>query len=118
MAQGRLSMARKVGRVIKTILKVALVVVLSILMAGINLLANAGDTSCVASYVPANADADTTTYATDRVSGTSVANVFDDAKGDLAYPSRPDWEGTLPAHDGEPIQSDVSTWGGEMTTAT
>ena len=74
----------------------------------------AGDASCVSTYVPSNTDVDTTTYATDAKSGAEITNLFDDAKGDVTYLTRADWEGTFPQHDGTPLEGDVSTWGAEI----
>ena len=72
-----------------------------------------GDTSMVATYVPANTEVDTTTYAKDTYSGADITNQFDEASGDLTYLSRSDWEGTWPTHDGEPSDQ-ISTWGNEI----
>lgn len=74
----------------------------------------AGDASRVSTYVPSNTDVDTTTYATDAKSGAEITNLFDDAKGDVTYLTRADWEGTFPQHDGTPLEGDVSTWGAEI----
>jgi beta-glucosidase len=73
-----------------------------------------GDASRVSTYVPANTEVDTTTYATDSYSGAPVTNQFDDARGDITYLTRADWEGTFPQHDGEPLEGTVSTWGAEI----
>ena len=73
-----------------------------------------GNAALVNSYVPANTEVDTTTYATDSKSGSQVTNLFDDAKGDITYLTRADWEGTFPKHDGEPDENNVSTWGAEI----
>ncbi len=73
-----------------------------------------GNTAMVATYVPDNADVDTTTYATDSQTGEEVGNLFEDAAGDATYLSRSDWTGTWPAHDGEPLEGVVSTWGNEI----
>ena len=75
--------------------------------------ASGGDEGLVASYVPANADVDDSTYAFDSLTGEPVGNQLDDAAGDVVYLTRSDWEGTWPAHDGEPT-SQVSTWGNEI----
>lgn len=74
----------------------------------------AGDASRVSTYVPSNTDVDTTTYATDTKSGAEITNLFDDAKGDVTYLTRADWEGTFPQHDGTPLEGNVSTWGAEI----
>lgn len=74
----------------------------------------AGDASRVSAYVPSNTDVDTTTYATDAKSGAEITNLFDDAKGDVTYLTRADWEGTFPQHDGTPLEGNVSTWGAEI----
>ena len=73
----------------------------------------AGNKSLVDTYVPANADVDTTTYATDSLTGEKIENKLSDARGDVTYLTRADWEGTFPTHDGEPT-SQVSTWGNEI----
>ncbi len=73
-----------------------------------------GDAELVATYVPDNAEVDATTYATDELSGVAVTNQLDDAAGDLTYLSRSDWEATFPAHDGEPLEGAISTWGNEI----
>ncbi|MBM6774749.1 glycoside hydrolase family 3 C-terminal domain-containing protein [Olsenella profusa] len=72
-----------------------------------------GNAALVATYVPDNTEVDTTTYATDTLTGEEVTNRLDDAAGDLAYLTRSDWTGTFPTHDGEPT-SQVSTWGNEI----
>lgn len=72
-----------------------------------------GNTAMVAEYVPDNTEVDTTTYATDTLTGEEVTNRLDDAAGELTYLTRSDWEGTFPTHDGEPT-SLVSTWGNEI----
>ena len=74
----------------------------------------AGDASRVSTYVPSNTDVDTITYATDTKSGAEITNLFDDAKGDITYLTRADWEGTFPKHDGTPLEGNVSTWGAEI----
>ena len=76
--------------------------------AGVN-----GSKSLVDTYVPANTDVDVTTYATDTLTGEAVENRLSDARGDVTYLTRSDWEGTFPTHDGE-ITSQVSTWGNEI----
>ena len=73
----------------------------------------AGNKSLVDTYVPANADVDATTYATDSLTGEKIENELSDARGDVTYLTRADWEGTFPTHDGEPT-SQVSTWGNEI----
>ena len=73
-----------------------------------------GNAAMVATYVPDNADVDTTTYATDSYTGAEVTNLFDEASGDAAYLSRSDWTGTWPVHDGTPLEGTVSTWGNEI----
>lgn len=73
----------------------------------------AGDVSMVSTYVPANTEVDTTTYATDTQTGAEVTNRFDDAAGDVAYLTRSDWTGTFPKHDGE-VTDEISTWGNEI----
>ena len=72
-----------------------------------------GNTALVNEYVPDNTEVDTTTYATDTLTGEEVTNHLDDAAGELTYLTRSDWEGTFPTHDGEPT-SQVSTWGNEI----
>ena len=72
-----------------------------------------GNVAMTATYVPDNAEVDTTTYATDTLTGEEVTNRLDDAAGDLTYLTRSDWTGTFPTHDGEPT-SQVSTWGNEI----
>lgn len=73
----------------------------------------AGNADLVALYNPDIDDVDATTYATDSYSGADITNLFDDAKGDVTYLSRQDWQGSWPSHDGE--ASDVlSTWGNEI----
>ncbi len=72
-----------------------------------------GNASRVATYVPTNADVDTTTYAKDSLTGEKVANRLDSARGDATYLTRADWTGTFPTHDGE-VTSQVSTWGNEI----
>ncbi len=72
-----------------------------------------GDKALVGTYVPANADVDVTTYATDSLTGEAVSNRLSDARGDATYLTRADWEGTFPTHDGE-VTSQVSTWGNEI----
>jgi beta-glucosidase len=74
----------------------------------------AGDASRVSTYVPSNTDVDATTYATDAKSGAEITNLFGDAKGDITYLTRADWEGTFPQHDGTPLEGNVSTWGAEI----
>ena len=74
-----------------------------------------GNKSLVDTYVPANADVDTTTYATDSLTGEKIENKLSDARGDVTYLTRADWEGTFPTHDGEPT-SQVSTWGNEINS--
>ena len=73
-----------------------------------------GDASRTATYVPANTEVDTTTYAVDDYSGEKIENQLADAAGDVDYLSRADWEGTFPTHDGEPMEGEVSTWGNEI----
>ncbi len=73
-----------------------------------------GDASMAATYVPANADVDATTYATDPATGEAIGNELSDARGDATYLTRADWEGTFPTHDGTPYEGDVSDWGGEI----
>ena len=75
----------------------------------------AGNKSLVDTYVPANADVDATTYATDSLTGEKIENELSDARGDVTYLTRADWEGTFPTHDGEPT-SQVSTWGNEINS--
>ena len=72
-----------------------------------------GNVAMTATYVPDSAEVDTTTYATDTLTGEEVTNRLDDAAGDLTYLTRSDWTGTFPTHDGEPT-SQVSTWGNEI----
>lgn len=64
-------------------------------------------------YVPANESTDITAYAADTYSGAQITNLFDDAKGDITYLSRNDWEGTWPQKDGE-VGTEISTWGNEI----
>ena len=73
-----------------------------------------GNAAMVAEYVPDNAEVDTTTYATDTLTGEAVTNRLADAAGDVTYLSRADWEGTWPQHDGEPLAGTISTWGNEI----
>ncbi len=73
-----------------------------------------GNAAMVATYVPDNAEVDVTTYAVDTKTGAAITNQFDDAAGDATYLTRSDWEGTFPAHDGEPLAGEVSTWGNEI----
>lgn len=73
-----------------------------------------GNAALVNTYVPKNADVDVTTYATDPKSGKKVTNLFDDARGDITYLTRSDWEGTFPKHDGTPDEKAISTWGAEI----
>lgn len=72
-----------------------------------------GNASLVDTYVPANADVDVTTYAKDTLTGEAVANRLSDARGDVTYLTRADWENTFPTHDGD-VTSQVSTWGNEI----
>ena len=72
-----------------------------------------GNASLVDTYVPANADVDVTTYAKDTLTGEAVANRLSDARGDVTYLTRADWEGTFPTHDGD-VTSQVSAWGNEI----
>ena len=73
-----------------------------------------GNAAMVATYVPDNADVDTTTYATGSYTGEKIENLFEEAAGDVTYLTRADWEGTFPAHDGTPLEGVVSTWGNEI----
>ena len=73
-----------------------------------------GDATRVATYVPANTEVDTSTYATDSATGTAITNQFDDARPEGTMLSRSDWQGTWPQHDGEPVTGTLSTWGGEI----
>ena len=70
-----------------------------------------GDAAFVETYTVSALDS--TTYSVDSYSGNPITNLFDDAKGDIAYLTRNDWVGTFPVHDGEPSNI-VSTWGGEI----
>ena len=72
-----------------------------------------GNASLVDTYVPANADVDVTTYSTDTLTGVAVTNRLSDARGDVTYLTRADWEGTFPTHDGD-VTSQVSAWGNEI----
>lgn len=72
-----------------------------------------GNAAMTAVYTPETMETDTVTYSVDSYTGAPITNLFDDAKGDITYLTRSDWEGTFPAHDGEP-SSIVSTWGGEI----
>ncbi len=72
-----------------------------------------GNTEFVASYIPDNADVDTTTYAVDTTTGTEITNQFDHANGGFTYLSRQDWTGTWPTIDGE-VSDVISTWGNEI----
>ena len=74
-------------------------------------MADNGDAAFVETYTVSALDADT--YAVDSCSGAPVSNLFDHARGDIAYLTRNDWTGTFPVHDGEPSDI-VSTWGGEI----
>ena len=73
-----------------------------------------GNAALVATYVPDNAEVDTTTYATDTRTGEQVTNRFDAARGDAGTLTRADWVGTFPVHDGTPLEGTVSTWGNEI----
>lgn len=42
-----------------------------------------------------------TTYAKDSLTDVEVTNQFDEAKGDVSYLTRNDWEGTFPKHDAD-----------------
>lgn len=70
-----------------------------------------GDAAFVDTCIVSAFDGDT--YAVDSYSGAPVTNLFDHARGDIAYLTRNDWTGTFPVHDGEPSDI-VSTWGGEI----
>ena len=70
-----------------------------------------GDAALVETYTVSALDS--TTYSVDSYSGNPITNLFDNAKGDIAYLTRNDWVGTFPVHDGEPSNI-VSTWGGEI----
>ena len=72
-----------------------------------------GNKSLVDTYVPANVDVDTTTYANDSLTGEAITNQLSDARGNATYLTRADWVGTFPTHDGE-VTSQVSTWGNEI----
>ena len=72
-----------------------------------------GNAAMTAEYVPANADTDLTTYATDSYSGKEITSQLADAAGDVTYLTRSDWTGTFPVHDGTPSDV-VSTWGNEI----
>lgn len=72
-----------------------------------------GNVALTAVYEPAIEATDVTTYATDSYSGVEITNQFDDAKGDITYLSRSNWEETFPKHDGE-ASEDISTWGNEI----
>lgn len=73
----------------------------------------AGNAEMTAAYVPENPDVDTVTYAKDSYSGAEITNLFEEAKGDITYLSRNDWQGTWPEHDGKAM-SEISTWGNEI----
>lgn len=73
-----------------------------------------GNAALTATYVPENIEVDTTTYATDSLTGEDVTNRFDDVRGDVTYLTRADWTGTFPTHDGTPYEGDISDWGGEL----
>ena len=73
-----------------------------------------GNAAMTATYVLANADVDTATYATDSATGEAIANELSDAAGDVTYLTRADWTGTFPTHDGTPYEGDISDWGGEI----
>lgn len=73
-----------------------------------------GNADLVDTYVPDNADVDTTTYAVDTRTGEKVTNLFDEARGDAGTLTRADWTGTFPTHDGTPLEGTVSTWGNEI----
>lgn len=73
-----------------------------------------GDAAFVETYTVSALDSDA--YAVDSYSGAPVTNLFDHARGDIAYLTRNDWTGTFPVHDGEPSDI-VSTWGGEINGA-
>lgn len=72
-----------------------------------------GNPELVDIYVPENPDVDITTYSKDSYSGVEITNQFDEAKGDIIYLSRSDWQGTWPKHDGE-VGEEISTWGNEI----
>ena len=72
-----------------------------------------GDASLVAAYEPDAASVGASKYASDSLTGVEIVNRLDDAAFDGTYLSRSDWEGTWPAHDGEPT-TQVSTWGNEI----
>lgn len=72
-----------------------------------------GDASLVDEYVPASDMVGATAYAADSLTGVEISNHLSDAAYDGTYLTRSDWEGTWPAHDGEPT-SQVSTWGNEI----
>ncbi len=76
--------------------------------------AGTGDAALVDTYVPANTQVDTTTYATDDYSGEKIQNQLSDAAFDGTQLTRADWEGTFPTHDGAPLEGTVSTWGNEI----
>lgn len=75
-----------------------------------------GDAALVDSFVVAAFDAET--YSVDSATGARIENQFDYAsQDDTVYLTRADWEGTFPAHDGEPIVGEVSTWGNEINAS-
>ena len=72
-----------------------------------------GNKEMVGLYTPANDKVDTVKYAKDSYSGVEITNQLDDARSDVQYLTRNDWEGTFPTHDGVP-SAQVSTWGNEI----
>lgn len=72
-----------------------------------------GNAELVDIYVPKNSDVDSTKYAKDSYSGVEITNQFDEAKGNINYLSRSDWQGTWPKHDGE-VGKEISSWGNEI----
>ena len=72
-----------------------------------------GNAALAATYVPANTEVDTTTYATDSETGEAITNELSDAAPEGTMLTRADWTGTFPTHDGEPT-AQVSTWGNEI----
>lgn len=74
---------------------------------------SAGNTELVTLYEPEITDVDAQTYAVDSYSGAAITNKLEEARGDITYLSRQDWQGTWPQHDGETGQ-EISTWGNEI----
>lgn len=70
-----------------------------------------GNADFVADYVVSQMDS--TTYATDTVTGTPITNQLDNGNGGLTYLTRSNWVGTFPTTDGE-VGTQISTWGNQI----